>query len=175
MVEALLTVPHADKEPTAIHPVKFEKLAERVNTLTQSVAKRAYEIFESNGRMSGHDLDDWFKAEKELLHPVYLQIADSGEQLELKAEMPGFTEKEIEITVEPKRVTITAKRENSWKEKNGKTMYCESNSDEVLRVVNLPALVEAQKVRVSLKNGILDLLMPKAVQAKMLEFKPTAA
>ena len=31
----------------------------------------------------------------ELLHPVHVAITESGEELEVKAEVPGFTEKEI--------------------------------------------------------------------------------
>ena len=31
------------------------------------VALRAYQLFESRGRVHGRDLEDWFRAEKEIL------------------------------------------------------------------------------------------------------------
>ena len=34
---------------------------------TEEIAQRAYEIFVARGGEPGHDLDDWFQAESELL------------------------------------------------------------------------------------------------------------
>jgi DUF2934 family protein len=34
--------------------------------IEEEIRKRAYELFEARGREEGHDLDDWFRAEKEL-------------------------------------------------------------------------------------------------------------
>lgn len=164
-----------EDKPATIHPVKFENLAERVNNLFQTVAKRAYEIFEGNGRSLGHDIEDWFKAETELLHPVHVEIGQSGEELEVKAEVPGFNEKEIEVSVEPRRLTITGQRESNKEEKKGKAPYQEFCSDQILRVVDLPMAVDADKVTATLKNGVLQLTMPKAAKGKTIEIKPKAA
>ena len=32
-----------------------------------AIARRAYELFEKRGREMGHDLDDWLRAEHELM------------------------------------------------------------------------------------------------------------
>ena len=172
MSEALV-VQHT--EPVTIKPVKREALSERLDKLFDSISKRAYEFFDSNGRTPGHDLDDWFKAEMELLHPVRLQIDDSGANLEVKAEVPGFNEKDIEISVEPRRLTITGKRESNKEKKEGKTIYSEGCCDQMLRVVDLPTAVETDKTTATLKNGVLELTMPKAAKAKAIEIKPKAA
>ena len=168
-------VQRAEEKPTAIHPVKFDNLAERVNAMFESVAQRAYQIFEGNGRTRGHEIDDWFKAEMELLHPAHVAITEAGDELEVKAEVPGFNEKEIEVSVEPRRLTIAGKRESSKEEKKGKTVYEESCSDQILRTVDLPMAVDADKVTATLKNGILQLTMPKAAKSKTIEIKPRAA
>ena len=34
----------------------------------EEIARRAYELFEQRGRGHGHDLDDWLRAEHELLN-----------------------------------------------------------------------------------------------------------
>jgi HSP20 family protein len=168
-------VQRAEEKPMAIHPVKFENLAERVNKMFESVAQRAYQIFEGNGRNWGHEIDDWFKAEMELLHPVHVAITEAGDELEVKAEVPGFNEKEIAVSVEPRRLTITGKRESSKEEKKGKTVYEESCSDQILRTVDLPLAVDADRVTATLKNGILQLTLPKAAKGKTVEIKPRAA
>ena len=35
--------------------------------LTEAIAERAYELFLERGAEPGHDLDDWLRAERELL------------------------------------------------------------------------------------------------------------
>lgn len=174
MTEALV-LQHTEDKPVAIKPVKWETLSEQVNKIFDSVAKRAYELFDGNGRTFGHDLDDWFKAEMELLHPVHVRVTESGESVEVRAEVPGFNEKEIEISVGPRRLTITGKRESNKEQKKGKTVYSEGCCDQILRIVDLPMTVDADKTTATLKNGVLELTMPKAAKAKTVELKPKAA
>ncbi len=60
--------------------------------------------------------------------------------------MLGFSEKEIEVSVEPSRLTISGKRETETKSrKQGKTVYSEFCSDQILRVVDLPGSVDAEE------------------------------
>ena len=174
MAETSVAVQRAEERPVAITPV--ERLMDRMDKISEAISQRAYEIFEANGHRFGHDLEDWFKAETDLLHSVHVNIAESGENLEVKAEVPGFSEKEIEVSVEPRRLTITGKRETEKKEeKKGKAVYSESCSNQILRIVDLPASVDAEKTRATLKNGVLQLTMPKTVKAKTIEIKPKAA
>ena len=163
------------REPATPKPVKFESLLDRMDDVFNNISKRAFEIFEGNGRIFGRELDDWLNAEKEFLHPVHIQVAESGESLEMHAEVPGFNEKELEIRVEPRRVTISGKREASKEEKKGKTVYSEACCDQILRVVDLPAEVVTDKATATLKNGILELSMPKAAKARSTRIQPKAA
>lgn len=156
-------------------PVKLGSLFEQIENTFDTVARQAYDIFEGNGRAFGRDLENWLRAEKELLHPVAVNITESDASFELKAEVPGFNEKEIEIGLEPGRVTITGKRETKKEEKKGKTICAESRSDQILRMIDLPGEIETDKATASLKNGILELTLPKVAKAQALRFHPKAA
>jgi HSP20 family protein len=158
-----------------IRPTKYVSLFDQMENTFNVLARRAYEIFESNGRNFGHDLENWFQAEKELLHPVPVNIMESDESFGVKAEVPGFNEKEIEIGVEPSRLTITGKRETKKEEKKGKTLCAESCSDQMLRIVDLPSEIETDKVTATLKNGVLELTLPKLAKAQPLRVHPKAA
>jgi HSP20 family protein len=162
MAERTATAVQRAQEPATAKPIKFESLLERMDEVFSDVTKRAFEIFEGNGRVFGRELDDWLKAEREFLHPVHTQLSESGESLVVRAEVPGFSEKELEISAEPRRVTISGKRETSKEEKKGKTVYSETGCNQILRVVDLPVAIEADKVSATLKNGVLELTMPKA-------------
>ena len=108
--------------------------------------------------------------------PVHVSITESEDDLEVKAEVPGFNEKEIEVSVEPCRLTITGKRETRKdKEKKGKAVYSELCSDQIMRIVDLPASVDTGKATATLKNGVLHLTLPKAARAKTIEVKSKAA
>jgi HSP20 family protein len=156
-------------------PVKFGTLMEQMETTFNALARRAYEIFDDNGRAMGHDLDNWFQAEREMLHPVNVNITETDAALEVRAEVPGFSEKELEIGIEPRKLAITGKRESSKEEKKGKTVYTESSSDQLLRVVELPAEVDATKATTTLKNGVLEITLPKVLAAQPVRIQPKAA
>jgi len=163
--------------PTSDAPkiVKFEQLADRVTSLFDDITRRAYQIFESNGRQFGRDIEDWFQAERELLHPVHIYIVETDQALEVKAEVPGFTDKELEVSVEPKQLTITGKHETTKEEKKGKTIYSETRSCDILRVVSLPVEVDAAKASATLKNGVLSLMVPKAAKAQAVRVQAKSA
>jgi len=163
------------KEPGSITPLTFEGIVEHMNEMFDSISRRAYEIFERNGRALGRELEDWFQAERELLHPVHVDVSETDESLEVKAEVPGFNEKELEVCVEPNRIVITGKRETAKEEKKGKTVYSERCSDQILRIVQLPAEVDAEKAAATLRNGILELSLPKAAKARTIRIQPKAA
>jgi HSP20 family molecular chaperone IbpA len=84
-----------------------------INRTHQNIARRAFEIFENDGGLFGHELDHWIKAEAELLHPVHMNITASDDALSVQAEVPSFHASELEASLEPQRLTISGKKETS--------------------------------------------------------------
>jgi HSP20 family protein len=162
------------REPTNPKPFASD-FFERANFIFEEISRRAYQLFEGRGQMFGRDLEDWFQAERELLHPVHIHVGEADDTLEIKAEVPGFNEKELSIHVEPSRLVITGKRETKKDETKGKTIYSETCADEIVRVIDLPAEVETEKVTATLENGVLELRLPKAAKAKSVRIEPKAA
>jgi HSP20 family protein len=138
------------------------QLIEIVPDLSDLIACRAFEIFEDNGRLFGRDLDNWLQAEAEFLHPLHIEVSETPEALTVHADVPGFEEKDLKINVEPRRVTIAGKRKAKNESKSGKTIYCETCSDQIRRVVDLPAAVVVKKAKTRVKDGVLELDLPKA-------------
>ena len=160
---------------TAMQPIKGQTLAkqtgpisifDRMQELHDSIARRAFELFEGKGRWTGRELDDWLHAESELLHPVHLELTDSDNHFNVRAEVPGFSAKELEINVEPRRLTVSGKHEAREETRKGKTIYSELCAGEVLRVVDLPAEVDTSSVTATLKDGILNIKMAKTPAPK---------
>lgn len=152
-------------EPTR----QTQDVFEQIDRIYDSISRRAFEIFSSNGNGFGHDLENWFKAESELLHPVHVEVTERDGVVNVSAEVPGFEAKNLEIKLEPNRVTISGKKETNEERKTGKTIYHEHCANKVLRVVDLPAVVDASKAE--LKNGILEMRMPKGKASKTIRIQ----
>ena len=172
-----------DQTATALQPLReiaslkpfTDDFSQRSQEIYDSIARRAFEIFESSGLVPGRDHEDWLKAEAELLHPVHLDIAESDEAVTVRAEVPGFGAKDVEITLEPHRLAITGKRETNEERKTEKTLYSERCVDQVFRVIDLPAEVNPDKAAATLKDGILQLAMPKTTAARNVKTQASAA
>ena len=163
------------KAPVPVKQSATSDVVDQVEQIYDSIARRAFQIFNNNGRWLGHELEDWFRAESELLHPVHLEIAESDENLTVRAEVPGFSAKELEINVEPRKLTIAGNHEAQEESKKGKTIYSERCGREILRIVDLPAEVDSSKVSALLKDGILNIELPKAPHAKTVRIEPKSA
>ena len=162
------------KEAAPMKLLPGSDLFDRIQDLSNSIARRAFEIFEGRGRADGYHIEDWFRAESELLHPVHLDIAESDDAVTVRAEVPGFSAKELEVGVEPHRLTISGKREASEERKGKKTIYSEHCRNQIFRTIDLPAEVDSSKVTATLKDGVLELSMPKAAKTQKVrvEEKP---
>jgi len=159
-------VQRAPAQSAAVRVVEPQSLIDRINQVYQTIARRAFELFESEGGAPGRDLDHWLKAESELLRPVAVNVTEANDALTVQAEVPGFDAGDLEACVESGRLTISGKKESKEEQKKGKTIYREQRSNEILRVITLPAAVDASKATATLANGVLELILPRAAEAQ---------
>jgi HSP20 family protein len=160
--------------PTPLKLVPPGELFASFEKLFNDISKRAFQIFEGNGKIFGHDLEHWFQAERELLHPVHVEVTEKDGAVTVNAEVPGFSEKDLEVNLEPRRLTITGKRESREERKEKNTIYTDHCSNQILRVIDLPIEVDTEKASATLKNGMLELKVPKAAPAKKIAISPAA-
>lgn len=162
--QALATSSTRETAPT----IRVGALRDEIKQLFDSVAQRAFQIFQSNGEIVGHDVDNWFQAERELFHPAHLDLSESAKAFTVRAEVPGFTANELEVNIDGQRVTISGKREKREEHKEKKSVYSEYCSSQLLRAVDLPAAVNADAATAILKDGILELEIPKTTPTKKI-------
>jgi HSP20 family protein len=80
-------------------------------------------------------------------------ITEGDKEFVVRAEMPSFEEKELDVRLENDMLTINAQKEH----KGDGTQEFRSFS----RTVSLPAGVEADKVQATYRNGVLELHIPR--------------
>lgn len=151
------------KELQSVHPMIVEAvtLFNRMEEIQQEIARRAYELFEERGREHGHDFEDWATAESELLAAVSVEGNETEEGLEITVEVPGFNEKDIHVTVEPRRVFLSGKTETTIAPETEGTQVTGRQATMFFRAIDLPAEVDATKAEARLQEGRLTLTLPR--------------
>jgi len=170
-------ITQSETEPPPVKLPRGRGLCGRIQELSNSIARRAFELFNGRGRSDGHNLEDRFKAELESLHPVHLDVAESGDSVTVGVEAPGFKAKELEVGLEPHRLTISGRRETSehYREQCLEAYVQRLVGDEIYRAIDLPAAIDTSKVTATVKDGVLKLWMPKAATAQKVLVKEKAA
>jgi len=146
-----------------------EDLQPKVQKLQLAIARRAHELFEARGREHGHDLDDWLRAKSELLCPVSIAMSESKDRVSVRANVAGFDQSEIEVSVEPSRITIVGKKkESTEKTELGAGERSGSHPDEIMEVIDLATEVAPECAIAELQAGELICELP-AVPKKTVE------
>lgn len=100
-----------------------------------------------------------------------VDMYDKKNEIVVKAEVPGVEKENINISLTDNTLTIKGeiKKEEEIKEED--YHYSERSYGSFVRVLTLPAKVQADKVKASFSNGILEIHLPKAEGAKPKEIK----
>jgi HSP20 family protein len=87
MSSELTSKSQSSNQPAMLKLMEGDPLFQRIGEIYNTLTHRAYELFEGRGRQDGHDLEDWFRAESELLNPVPVEISEADGQLIVRAEV----------------------------------------------------------------------------------------
>lgn len=92
-------------------------------------------------------------------------LYDRGKELVLCADVPGLTEKNIQITANQEMVTLTGERDVDVPE--GYSVHRQERGRvKFSRTFTMPCRVDAEKTSASVKNGVLTITLAKAPEAQ---------
>ncbi len=96
-----------------------------------------------------------------------VDIREKDETYVLEADLPGLTEKDVDVNINDNLLTISAEKheENESDEKNGYVVR-ERRSHSFKRSFVLPRDVDRDSIEASFSNGVLTLSLPKTAEAK---------
>jgi HSP20 family molecular chaperone IbpA len=146
--------------------IKPESHFDRLKELQEAIACRAFELFETRGCEHGQDLADWLRAESEILQPLPIKVSEYEDHLAIEAELLGFSAEEIKISAEPRRLIICGRAGQTNEEEKENTFSREILVKDTFHLLDLPAEIDADKVEASLRDGILNVTLPKLVADK---------
>ncbi len=91
-----------------------------------------------------------------------LDIAETKDKYEIKAELPGMDEKDINLSLSEGVLTISGEKKSELENKDEKGYYLrECSYGSFSRSVRLPDNIAADKIEARFKKGVLTVDMPK--------------
>jgi HSP20 family protein len=111
------------------------------------------------------------RSEEEVEWLPSLDVAETKNELVVKAEVPGMDPKDIDISLSDGVLTIRGEKRQEKEEKEADYHLVERSYGSFTRSVQLPREVQSDKISASYKNGILKIALPKSEEAKKKEIK----
>ena len=123
-------------------------ISDPFNFLRQEIDR----IFESNTNVMG-------------ISPEF-EIKESKDGLNVTAELPGVSEKDISVTLENRILTISGEKK-SEETKEGETYYiAERSYGAFSRSIRVPYEADEKKASATFSNGVLKLTIPRSQTLK---------
>jgi len=140
-----------------------------ISSRRQSWLERDFDtIFDDFRRSFDVMLSPYFPIETRMqelgLMPVKaapLDLIDEGTHYLIHAELPGFSKDDVEVQVDKDMLSIRAKKETEKEDKEKNYLRRERVYSSYERTVSFPEEVSAGKAEGNMKDGILELKIPK--------------
>ena len=104
----------------------------------------------------------------------HVDIVESEENVTIVADMPGVDENSVDITLEKNVLSISGSVEYDELD-NFTPAYTEFESDSYQRNFTLSNSIDRENISATVKNGVLNLVLPKLGPAKAQKISVTAA
>jgi HSP20 family protein len=95
-----------------------------------------------------------------------IDIEDQDHAYVVTAELPGLSEKDVELSLNDNVLTISGEKRSERKEEKAGRHYTERSFGRFERTIPLPVEVDAERVDASFRNGVLTVALPKTEKAR---------
>ena len=135
---------------------------------TWGLSRRSSEPFRAFDDLVSRMFDDWMSprgtGEARGWSPA-VDMVDRKDEIMLRADLPGVTEKDIQVNVDNGMLTIRGSRQGEQEAKEDDYYCCERWAGSFARTMTLPAGTDPDKIKATFKNGVLEVHIPKSKQA----------
>jgi HSP20 family protein len=100
-----------------------------------------------------------------------LDLLETKNEFVIKAEVPGMTPKDIDISLAEGILTIRGEKKQEKEEKEENYHFVERGYGSFNRSIRLPGEVQSNKIKAAYKDGILRVTLPKTEETKKKEIK----
>ena len=95
-----------------------------------------------------------------------VDVVDGADAVTVRAQLPGVAAKDVEVSVSDNTITIRGTCSHEETRQEGDYWQREIHEGESARTLTLPSYVDADRASAKLKDGLLEVTLPKTEQAK---------
>ncbi len=95
-----------------------------------------------------------------------LDVIEEDDAFVVNADLPGVSEKDVDVSVASNVLTIKGEKKNELENKEDQVFRRESWHGSFQRTLSLPATVDVDKVEAKLRDGVLTVRVPKREEAQ---------
>jgi HSP20 family protein len=124
-------------------------------------------------------IDELFAPDDETLGPANrgyipaLDVEERDEEFLVTVELPGVDKKNVSVSIVDNQLTIKGEKHGSKEQKEARVFRKETWEGSFQRTIALPDRVAADKIQAKMKDGVLQLLLPKREEAKPRQIEVT--
>ena len=89
----------------------------------------------------------------------------------MHADLPGVSQKDVKVSLVGDTLTIRGERRDERSEKSGTVLRVERNSGTFERSFTLGTAVRSDGVKATYRDGVLEIRVPKAEEARLREIE----
>jgi HSP20 family protein len=101
----------------------------------------------------------------------HLNVSEDSEKLYVSSELPGMEADDVEISVEGDTLTLRGERKLTEAGEGVSYHRREREGGRFRRIVTLPVRIDPNGVEATFKNGVLQIVLPKAGEARARQIK----
>jgi HSP20 family protein len=98
-------------------------------------------------------------------------IQETAEGFVVRLDLPGVAQKDVKVTLTADTLTIRGERKAEESRENGGVQYRERSSGVYERTFQLTSPIRPDQVRATYRDGVLEVHVPKAEEAKTREIE----
>lgn len=93
-----------------------------------------------------------------------IDVAETEKAYTVHADLPGISEKDLEVTLKDNLLTLKGERKQESEEKHGTYTRIERSYGSSERQIGLSKDIDQSKIDATFKNGVLTLTLPKLAE-----------
>jgi len=96
-----------------------------------------------------------------------VDVTETGNEYHVRADLPGVKKEDLDISIQDGVLTINAEtRREETQEEQGRVIRQERRYGQFVRSMQLGDVVDVDNIKADYKDGVLDLVLPKAEQIR---------
>ena len=124
-------------------------------------------LFDDFGRtMLGKDI-----MKNEMYRSPAVDVRETEKGYVMEVDLPGYSENDIDISMQDKVLTLSCKKENNEEKKEGGYLIKERNSAEFKRRFNFSDDIDEKAISATFENGVLEVSIPKKAETKPVQIE----